>query len=73
MFSAPRTRPDPAAPNGVHFSSLAENAGAIIEQARKRLADAEELVKNVVTTQPALALGAAVAAGVVIGWLIKRR
>jgi len=42
-------------------------------EARARLVEAGEFIKTVVTTRPALALGAALAAGVVLGWLIKRR
>jgi hypothetical protein len=47
--------------------------GGILAQAQEYLAEAGEIVKNVVNTRPALALGAALAAGVVLGWLIKRR
>ncbi len=42
-------------------------------QAQEYLAEAGEAVKNLVNTRPALALGAALAVGVVLGWLIKRR
>jgi ElaB/YqjD/DUF883 family membrane-anchored ribosome-binding protein len=73
MFSETRARPDPAAANGFHFAVLGESAGAIAQEAKKRLTEAEEYVKELVTTRPALALGAALAAGVLIGWLIKRR
>jgi len=73
MFSETRSRSDPAASNGFHLPILGENAGAIAQEARKRLEEAGEYVKNVVTARPALALGAALAAGVLIGWLIKRR
>jgi ElaB/YqjD/DUF883 family membrane-anchored ribosome-binding protein len=73
MFSLLGTRPDPAPTNGIHGSALGESADEIVEEARKRLAEAGELVNTLVTTRPALALGAALAAGVVIGWLIKRR
>ncbi len=57
-------------------SSQAAEGGAggeILAQAQEYLAEAGEIVKNVVNTRPALALGAALAAGVVLGWLIKRR
>jgi ElaB/YqjD/DUF883 family membrane-anchored ribosome-binding protein len=47
--------------------------GEILAQAQQYLAEAGELVKHVVNNRPALALGAALAAGVVLGWLIKRR
>jgi len=48
-------------------------AGEIFAQAQEYLAEAGEIVKDVITNRPALALGAALAAGVVLGWLIKRR
>jgi ElaB/YqjD/DUF883 family membrane-anchored ribosome-binding protein len=47
-----------------------EEAG---DEAKKRLGDVEAMVKNLVQTHPGLTLGAALAAGVLIGWLIKRR
>jgi ElaB/YqjD/DUF883 family membrane-anchored ribosome-binding protein len=43
------------------------------EEAKKRFGDVEEMVKTWVKTRPGLTLGAALAAGVLIGWLIKRR
>jgi ElaB/YqjD/DUF883 family membrane-anchored ribosome-binding protein len=73
MISLSGTRPDSAPTNGLHGFAFGESAGEVVGEARKRLAEAGEFVKTVVTTQPALALGAALAAGVVIGWLIKRR
>jgi len=73
MISLFGTRPLPTTANGTHGPALGETAGEIAEEARKRLNEAGELVKTMVTTRPALALGAALAAGVVIGWLIKRR
>lgn len=48
-------------------------AGAWLAQAQDYLAGAREMVKDVITNRPALALGAALAAGVLLGWLIKRR
>jgi hypothetical protein len=45
----------------------------LVARAQEYLAEAGEIVKDVVTNRPALALGAALAAGVVLGWLIKRR
>jgi len=73
MISLFGTRPDYTTANGIHGPALGESAGEIAEVARKRLTEAGDLVKTLVTTRPALALGAALAAGVVIGWLIKRR
>jgi len=73
MISLIGTRADRTTANGTHGPAVGENAGEIALEARKRLTEAGELVKTMVTTRPALALGAALAAGVVIGWLIKRR
>ena len=41
--------------------------------ARERFAGANVFVKDYVTKQPARAIGVALALGVVLGWLIKRR
>lgn len=80
MFSSSRA---PHSGNGSHgLASI--SAGEFAEEARqrvneageevkKRVSDVEELVKKWVQTRPGLTLGAALAAGVVIGWLIKRR
>jgi ElaB/YqjD/DUF883 family membrane-anchored ribosome-binding protein len=78
-----RTHSDPHHKNGIQdlasmsASELAAEAkGRFAEagdEALKRLGGAGEMVKSMVTNQPVLALGAALAAGVVIGWLIKRR
>lgn len=54
-------------------SSDEGGAGQVLDQAQAYLAEAREIVKDVITNRPALALGAALAAGVVLGWLIKRR
>ncbi len=82
FFSGPRS--DSQRGNGIHVAAMRESAGEFSaeagrrladagEEARKRLSDAGEMVKTIVTNQPALAIGAALAAGVIIGWLIKRR
>lgn len=47
--------------------------GEVIAQAQEYLAEAGELVKDVIHNRPALALGVALATGVLLGWLIKRR
>lgn len=67
--SAARSEQD----SGRDYTSLAARASGIAEQAEGRLADAAEIVKTVVNNRPVLALGAALAAGVFVGWLIKRR
>lgn len=48
-------------------------AGEVIAQAQEYLTEARELVKDVIHNRPALALGVALATGVLLGWLIKRR
>jgi ElaB/YqjD/DUF883 family membrane-anchored ribosome-binding protein len=48
-------------------------AGEVIARAQEYLAEAGEVVKDVIHNRPALALGVALAAGVLLGWLIKRR
>ena len=48
-------------------------AGEILAQAQEYLSEAGEYVKDVVNHRPALALGVALATGVMLGWLIKRR
>ena len=83
MLSFLRPQFHPHSGNGSH-GSIGDSAGDLADQARQRLTDAgeeakkrfgdvEELVKTWVKTRPGLTLGAALAAGVVIGWLIKRR
>ncbi len=47
--------------------------GEVIARAQEYLAEAGELVKDVIHNRPALALGVALATGVLLGWLIKRR
>jgi ElaB/YqjD/DUF883 family membrane-anchored ribosome-binding protein len=47
--------------------------GEVLAQAQEYLAEAGEVVKDVINNRPALALGVALAAGVILGWLIKRR
>ena len=71
--------------SGNGSSGLAgSTAGGIADEARQRLTEAggeakrqlgeaEETVKGWIKTNPGWAIGAALAAGVLIGWLIKRR
>ena len=83
MFPFSRAHSDPHSGNGVHgmmsatVNDIAEDARQRLtyagEEARKQFGDIEELVKTWVKTRPGLTLGAALAAGVMIGWLIKRR
>lgn len=52
---------------------LGAGVSEITDEAQAWLNDAGETLKNVITERPALALGTALAAGVFLGWLIKRR
>jgi ElaB/YqjD/DUF883 family membrane-anchored ribosome-binding protein len=79
MFSFLRS---PHSGNGSHGSSsasidLAEEARQCLDQAgqevKDRFGELEEMVGAWVKARPGLTLGAALAVGVVIGWLIKRR
>lgn len=54
-------------------ASAVDAASEVIAGARHYLAEAREIVEDVIENRPALALGVALAAGVFIGWLIKRR
>jgi ElaB/YqjD/DUF883 family membrane-anchored ribosome-binding protein len=64
----------------VSIHAEAENANSaitsvapIIEEAQKWLASAAAEIEEFVTDRPAVALTTALAAGVLLGWLIKRR
>jgi hypothetical protein len=54
-------------------SAESGDGGEFLALAQEYLAEAGAIAKNVVNNRPALALGAALAVGVVLGWLIKRR
>jgi hypothetical protein len=54
-------------------NTFGKNVRIFADEARVRLFEAGAIINAVVTTRPALAVGAALAAGVVVGWLIKRR
>jgi ElaB/YqjD/DUF883 family membrane-anchored ribosome-binding protein len=73
MISFATTRTDPSPPNGENVTAVIGSAGEIAAEARQRLAQAEEILKTAITNRPILAVGAALAAGVILGWLIKRR
>jgi hypothetical protein len=45
----------------------------ITNEVQAWLEDSGDMLKTVITNRPALALGTALAAGVFLGWLIKRR
>jgi hypothetical protein len=67
------TKEDERAGGSEGSGALLENAGEIVSIARQQLAGAGEIVKNAVNNQPVAALAAALATGVLLGWLIKRR
>jgi ElaB/YqjD/DUF883 family membrane-anchored ribosome-binding protein len=52
---------------------VAEGASAVLARVEDYLAEADAVVRDLVRNQPAAALGIALFAGVVLGWLIKRR
>jgi hypothetical protein len=72
--SLPNTvRPGPQTASAGDRFPIGEELGFCADLARARLLQAGAMINTVVTTRPAVALGAALAAGVVVGWLIKRR
>ena len=73
MSLYPRTRPGLDVSDGEEQFPVGDGVRIFADEARLRLAEAGAMINTVVTTRPALALGAALAAGVVVGWLIKRR
>ena len=66
-------RPEPQTSSDEDRISVGENGGIFADQAQPRLRQAGAMINTLVTTRPAVALGAALAAGVVVGWLINRR
>jgi ElaB/YqjD/DUF883 family membrane-anchored ribosome-binding protein len=83
MLSFLQPRPDRHSTNGSHgaMSDTGSNTALELQQrladagaeAKKQFGDVEDLIKTWIKTRPGLTLGAALAAGVLIGWLIKRR
>lgn len=57
-------------PDGPELAWLALRLAAI---GRRRFVDEKERIKDYVSREPFKALGLALGAGVVVGWLIKRR
>jgi hypothetical protein len=58
---------------GQGVSQVGDDPRGVVEDARQHLMEVGEIIKNLVTNRPGLALGVALAAGVFVGWLIKRR
>jgi hypothetical protein len=67
------TSPRLQSSDGPQSRPIGEDVRVFADEARLRLAEAGALVNTIIRTRPALALGAALAAGVAVGWLIKRR
>ena len=59
--------------DGAESSFPGTDVAEIANEVQAWLEDAENMLKTVITNRPALALGTALAAGVFLGWLIKRR
>jgi ElaB/YqjD/DUF883 family membrane-anchored ribosome-binding protein len=68
-----QNRTDSIHANGEESSFFGAGVSQMTDEAQARLKDAGDIVKTMITNRPALALGAALAAGVFLGWLIKRR
>jgi ElaB/YqjD/DUF883 family membrane-anchored ribosome-binding protein len=73
MISLPGNRTASSHADFDDLRSWPTSASGIAQEAQERLKEAGDIVTSVVTTRPVLALGAALAAGVLLGWLIKRR
>jgi hypothetical protein len=73
VISFATTRTDPSTSREKNATSFGAGAGEIAAEARQRLAEAEAILQTVMTNHTLLAVGAALAAGVILGWLIKRR
>jgi hypothetical protein len=59
--------------DGEESSFPGADVAEITNEVQAWLEDAGDMLKTVITNRPALALGTALAAGVILGWLIKRR
>ncbi len=68
-----QNRADSIHGNGEESSFFGAGISEITDEAQARLKDAGDMLKTVITNRPALALGTALAVGVFLGWLIKRR
>jgi ElaB/YqjD/DUF883 family membrane-anchored ribosome-binding protein len=73
MFSVSKGGAAAEPANGRDLTSFTTRASGLALEAEGQLSGAAEFIKTVVTNRPVLALGAALAAGVFLGWLIKRR
>jgi ElaB/YqjD/DUF883 family membrane-anchored ribosome-binding protein len=73
MTSGPRQTGVPVFENGKNLESFTTSSSELAQQAQERFSDMAGSVKMFVKNKPMAALGAALAAGVFLGWLIKRR
>ena len=73
MSSNTHARPAVRTPEAERALPLSEDVQGILDEARDRFTEVRETITNLMTTRPALALGLALATGVIVGWLIKRR
>jgi ElaB/YqjD/DUF883 family membrane-anchored ribosome-binding protein len=73
MKSFTSTRPDASVSNGATVSPLRGSPAESGAEARQWQAEAEEFLRNMVVNRPVTAVGVALAVGVILGWLIKRR
>lgn len=55
------------------LEQLKEQAEVVTAAARERLTQGRDQVRQYIVNEPARALGIAFGAGVLLGWLIKRR
>jgi ElaB/YqjD/DUF883 family membrane-anchored ribosome-binding protein len=68
-----RNQADSIRADETKLSFFGAGVSDITGEAEARLKDAGDMLTNVITNRPALALGTALAVGVFLGWLIKRR
>jgi ElaB/YqjD/DUF883 family membrane-anchored ribosome-binding protein len=73
MTSFTSTRPDASVSNGKTVSLLRDSPGEFATEARQWQAEAEDFLRSMVVNRPVTAVGVALAVGVILGWLIKRR
>jgi hypothetical protein len=73
MLSFTQNRSASIHADGEESSFPGADVAEISNEVQAWLEDAGDTLKTVITNRPALALGTALAAGVFLGWLIKRR
>ena len=68
-----QNRTDSIHADGEESSFPGTGVSEITDLAQARFKDAGDMLNTVIINRPALALGTALAVGVFLGWLIKRR